>query len=292
MPGKQAQRITPPMLRRMLRYASQTSFPARDRAMILLSVKAGLRACEIARLEWSMVIDARGRIADTIAVRDAIAKKRSGRRIPMHPDLKRALQVLLRRCDPEGPVIRSGHLRPNSIVNWFAVLFVEPGFDGCSSHSGRRTFITSAARNTSQRCLSGTTASNQTQRQCRSVLSISAKDFFPQRTFGRASSFNPSLPTPVCPHPTENAMTENHSSSSDKFRDFVKKIARLLVPEDDAENMSERRKQAAQETGSPLEEVTDADVIVNADDEFLCSETLTLWMLIRESRELLKSSGA
>ena len=87
-------------------------------------------------------------------------------------------------------------------------------------------------------------------------------------------------------------MTENHSSSSDKFRDFVKKIARLLVPEDDAENMSERRKQAAQETGSPLEEVTDADVIVNADDEFLCSETLTLWMLIRESRELLKSSGA
>ena len=150
MPGKQAQRITPPMLKRMLRYASRTAFPARDRAMILLSVKAGLRACEIARLDWSMVLEARGRIADTIAVRDAIAKKRSGRRIPMHPDLKRALQALLRHGDPEGPVIRSakgGHLRPNSIVNWFAVLFAELGFEGCSSHSGRRTFITSAARN-------------------------------------------------------------------------------------------------------------------------------------------------
>ena len=113
-------------------------------------VKAGLRACEIARLDWSMVLDARGRIADTIAVRDAIAKKRSGRRIPMHPDLKRALQALLRDGDPEGPVIRSakgGHFRPNSIVNWFAVLFAELGFEGCSSHSGRRTFITSAARN-------------------------------------------------------------------------------------------------------------------------------------------------
>ena len=87
-------------------------------------------------------------------------------------------------------------------------------------------------------------------------------------------------------------MTEDHCASSDKIRDFVRKIARLLVPEDDVENMSERRKQAAYETGCPIEEASDEDVIVNADDEFLCSETLTLWMLIRESRELLKSSGA
>ncbi len=137
------------MLKRMLRYASQTAFPARDRAMILLSVKAGLRACEIAKLDWSMVLDARGRVADTIAVRDVIAKKYAGRRIPMHPELKRALQTL-RHTEPFGPVIRSargGHFRPNSSVNWFAVLFAELGFDGCSSHSGRRTFITSAARN-------------------------------------------------------------------------------------------------------------------------------------------------
>ena len=50
MPGKQAKVITPPMLKRMLRRVSHSTFPARDRAMILLSVKAGLRACEIAGL--------------------------------------------------------------------------------------------------------------------------------------------------------------------------------------------------------------------------------------------------
>ena len=55
--------------------------------MILLSVKAGLRACEIAGLDWSMVLDAQGRVSGTIHVRDVIAKKRGGRRIPMHPDL-------------------------------------------------------------------------------------------------------------------------------------------------------------------------------------------------------------
>jgi len=140
----------PHVLRRMLRRASKSPFHARDRAMILLSVKAGLRACEIARLDWSMVLDARGKVADVLAIHDAIAKKRGGRRIPMHPDLRRALQGLLRSSERSGPVIRSargGHLRPTSVVNWFAALFSELGFEGCSSHFGRRTFITGAARN-------------------------------------------------------------------------------------------------------------------------------------------------
>jgi integrase/recombinase XerD len=73
------------MLKRMLRHVSRSPFPARDRAMILLSVKAGLRACEIAGLDWSMVIDARGQVSGTINVRDAIAKKRGGGGFPCIP---------------------------------------------------------------------------------------------------------------------------------------------------------------------------------------------------------------
>jgi len=79
---------------------------------------------------------------------------------------------------------------------------------------------------------------------------------------------------------------------SDEFRQFVEKLARLLVPEDEVEEMQERREQAARESGRPVDEVTDEDVIVNADDEFLCSETQALWRLIREARELLKISDA
>lgn len=37
-------------------------------------------------------------------------------------------------------------MRPLSIVVWFANTYRMVGFDGCSSHSGRRTFITRAAR--------------------------------------------------------------------------------------------------------------------------------------------------
>jgi integrase len=37
-------------------------------------------------------------------------------------------------------------MRAGSIVLWFARAFRAIGLDGCSSHSGRRTFITRAAR--------------------------------------------------------------------------------------------------------------------------------------------------
>ena len=139
-----------PTLKRMLRRVSHSTFPARDRAIILLSIKAGLRACEVAGLDWSMVLDAQGHVSGTIHVRDVIAKKRGGRRIPMHPDLRRALERLARTTKPIGPVIRShrgSHFKANSIVNWFVALFKELGYEGCSSHSGRRSFITGAARN-------------------------------------------------------------------------------------------------------------------------------------------------
>ena len=67
MPGKQAKVVTPQMLRRMLRKVSKSPLRARDQTMILLSVKAGLRACEIARLDWSMALDARGKVGDVLA---------------------------------------------------------------------------------------------------------------------------------------------------------------------------------------------------------------------------------
>ena len=38
-------------------------------------------------------------------------------------------------------------MRPKSIVNWFIALFASLELEGCSSHSGRRSFITAAARN-------------------------------------------------------------------------------------------------------------------------------------------------
>lgn len=150
MLGKQAKTISPETLRRMLTYAGQTRQPKRDTVVVLFSVKAGLRACEIAGLQWSMVITDNGEISDTIDIRSAIAKKGSGRRIPVHPTLQHALADLwpTRTCDTYIVASsRGGRMRPNSIVNWFVAMFHDLNIDGCSSHSGRRTFITAAAKN-------------------------------------------------------------------------------------------------------------------------------------------------
>ena len=150
MLGKQAKVISPETLQRMLTYAAQTRQPKRDAVIVLLSVKAGLRACEIAGLQWSMVMTDNSDISDTIDIRSAIAKKGSGRRIPMHPTLKQALTDLWLVQTNHTHIIasnRGGAMRPNSIVNWFVTMFDDLKIDGCSSHSGRRTFITAAAKN-------------------------------------------------------------------------------------------------------------------------------------------------
>jgi integrase/recombinase XerD len=150
MAGRQARTLTDPIIRKTLCVTQARRLGKRDQVIILLSLRAGLRACEIAGLDWSMVLDANGRVGSSIALPDTIAKMGSGRRIPMHPDLRKALTQLAPPTFRIGPVATSakgGHLRPNSIVNWFTALFVEVGAAGCSSHSGRRTFITNAARN-------------------------------------------------------------------------------------------------------------------------------------------------
>lgn len=149
MAGRQAKILTAQDIQKLLRRAAYGPNPERDRVIILLSVRAGLRACEIAGLDWSMITDANHRVASTIELHDRIAKKGSGRRIPVHLELKKALSNLAGPRERIGAVVtslRGGPMRPNSIVNWFKVAFTVIGATGCSSHSGRRTFVTHAAR--------------------------------------------------------------------------------------------------------------------------------------------------
>jgi integrase len=150
MSGRQAKLMTEPIIRRALAHAERCFDPSRARTMLLLSLRAGLRAGEIAKLDWEMVLDPKGAISWSMAVTDDIAKKGSGRRIPLHPELRAALKGLAKQGHKTGPIIRSRNgtpLRPNSVVNWFLAFYAAIGAAGCSSHSGRQTFITHAARN-------------------------------------------------------------------------------------------------------------------------------------------------
>ena len=55
-------------------YLARTRWPTRNRVIFLLSIKAGLRAKEIASLTWRMVSDARGYIGHAIHLEDTANK--------------------------------------------------------------------------------------------------------------------------------------------------------------------------------------------------------------------------
>ncbi len=129
----------------------------RNDTIFLLSVKAGLRAKEIASLKWIHVLNGDGTLNDTLHLPDSASKGRSGREIPIHKEILTNLQTLLqtaskRNFSPEDHVIRTERSRSTSaqvIVNFFQSLYTRMGYVGCSSHSGRRTFITECARKVS-----------------------------------------------------------------------------------------------------------------------------------------------
>jgi integrase len=149
MPGKQAKILSARDVNDLLIFATCTRHPVRNRVIVLLTAKAGLRAGEIANLTWDMVLGPTGDISSVIELRDAVAKSGSGRLIPVHPELGQALTAYRSYSTGIGPVIRSergGPMTPLSIVVWFNRAFRNVGLTGCSSHSGRRTFITRAAR--------------------------------------------------------------------------------------------------------------------------------------------------
>jgi integrase/recombinase XerD len=156
--GKQSKIITDKQVRAVLAELDARRYPLRDRVMFLLSMKAGMRAVEIASITWAMVTDAEGKIGDVIALQNRASKGRGGGRIiPVHPDLKTALVTLHKergvKARPDWPVIHSERnhgLSAGAVAVWFHRLYTGLGMVGCSSHSGRRSFVTRAARRISE----------------------------------------------------------------------------------------------------------------------------------------------
>jgi integrase/recombinase XerD len=149
--GKQAKTLNRGQVEAVLGYLAKTRNPARNRLIFLLSVKAGLRAKEIARLTWRMTNDSMGEVGRTLCLQDSASKGKSGRMIPLNDDVREALiEYRAEVTSFAGPYVisteRSLATSPQAIVNMFQRWYWHLGFVGCSSHSGRRTFITNAAR--------------------------------------------------------------------------------------------------------------------------------------------------
>jgi integrase/recombinase XerD len=146
-----AKTVLPAEVDMLLQYAENRRHAERNRVIVLLSFKAGMRACEISGLKWEMVVGSDGSVGDQVLLAQGITKGGRGRTIPMHAQLKEALELLHQTQGKPvtGHVLlseRKSRFKTQSVVNWFAVAYRDLGLIGCSSHSGRRTFITTSAR--------------------------------------------------------------------------------------------------------------------------------------------------
>jgi integrase len=153
--GKQSKVLSDKQVESMADYLSKGRNGIRNHSVMLLSVKAGLRAKEIAFLKWSMLVGPDGQLGETINLTDAASKGTSGRIIPINRTLRQSLAALL---DQESKVPgfksswqvvrseRSEVVSAQTVVNMFQRWYRDLGYVGCSSHSGRRTFITNTSR--------------------------------------------------------------------------------------------------------------------------------------------------
>jgi len=153
--GKQAKTLTNKQIDSVLDYLSRSRSPKRNQAIFLLSVKAGLRAKEIASLRWEMLLNADGILSDYLALPNNSSKGRSGRQIPLNRQLKETLLDLFQSesgrkdFDAKDFLVRTQRSKQTSsqaVINMFASWYRDLGMIGCSSHSGRRTFISNTAR--------------------------------------------------------------------------------------------------------------------------------------------------
>ena len=154
--SKQAKILSKKQVDQLLWYVGTNRNAMRNRIIVLLSVRAGLRAKEIAGLTWAMITDADGEISDSIHLTDEASKGKSGRIIPLNMKLRHELEDWREHeAKRHGFNVatsyvvsteRAGKTSAQAIVNMFSAWYVETGLIGCSSHSGRRTFITNAAR--------------------------------------------------------------------------------------------------------------------------------------------------
>jgi integrase/recombinase XerD len=150
---RKAKRLTSEQIGQAFRQARQTRTPERDVVLLHLSYGLGLRACEMSRLQWDRhLLDAEGAFTGQLWISGDIAKNGRERTLTIPQPIFDALVELHTAQDGEeefvihSPIEGRNGVSPNALAQWFIRFYRDCGFNGVSSHSGRRTFGTNKAK--------------------------------------------------------------------------------------------------------------------------------------------------
>lgn len=148
---KQAQVLTDKDMKRVMAQIARSAFPDRNRCAMQLSWLAGMRVGEIASLSVGDVVDSDGKTREQIQLTAAQTKGDSARTVLLNAQAQAELSIYLRKLKepkPSEPLLRSRvgkRFSANSLCQVFLRIYDDAGLDRATSHSGRRTFITTLA---------------------------------------------------------------------------------------------------------------------------------------------------
>ena len=148
----QAKTLTKQELKRVLDYNSACErHSERNQAMILLTFYCGMRIGEVVCLRIADVINEQGEVFDEIKLSSAQTKGHKARTvhvpIRMQKELKNYIACLKSHAHADFlfKTQKSQCFSSNSATQLFQRIYERCGLKGATSHSGRRSFITSLA---------------------------------------------------------------------------------------------------------------------------------------------------
>ena len=148
-----AKSFTAAELEQVLRYIAKTRHAARDRAVVLMSVLAGCRVGEIAQLTVADVVDDAGKIKTEIYLSADRVKHKHAGKIYINSRLLEELAQYHAQQRVKSPAQaffysqqhQTRGFSANSLAQHLRSLYLAAGVVGASSHSGRKTCLTSLA---------------------------------------------------------------------------------------------------------------------------------------------------
>ena len=149
--SKQAKTLTNVDIRRILDFIALKKHAARNRAMFLVTLYAGLRVGEVASLRYMDVLDVDNEVRDEIRLDASVTKGNEARTVFVNAKLRKELQYYISVTPYKNLADRLFYTQKNegftanTLTQFFHYLYRSAHVDGATSHSGRRTFITTLA---------------------------------------------------------------------------------------------------------------------------------------------------
>jgi len=149
--SKQAKTLTSVEVKRILDFIALKKHAARNRAMFLTTLYAGLRVGEVAALRYMDVLGVDDEIRDEIRLDASVTKNNEARTVFVNAKLRKELQYYIsvtpyqNLADKLFYTQKNEGFTANTLTQFFHYLYRSAHIDGATSHSGRRTFITTLA---------------------------------------------------------------------------------------------------------------------------------------------------